>query len=388
MKKIYTLLLFVLPLFVSAQGIEFFEGSFEEAKLEAQKQEKLIFVDCYTTWCGPCKMMTRDIFPNEEVGKFYNKNFIAMKLDMEKEAGMRFGKKYPVSAYPTIYFLDENGETIQKAVGAKRVEEFIAVGKQIMKKNDRTDLYAQQYEEGNRDIDFVIKYAKELNKVGESSIGLANKYLKENPSITNEQKASLLLESATEADSKLFDQLLELKSEAINATSKEYFQTKVMAACNKTIDKAIEYEYDELLQEGIAKMKVAYPSEASSFEHKSLMKYAKAFQNYDEWAKHAKKYFKKSGKNYETYSTLIADVQGFYRKNEEAKKDMFKWYDGLLKCEECGDKEFLSYAELLLKNGEKAKALEIANSLITKNKSEGKPTVMAERFIKYVESQT
>lgn len=388
MKKLYTLFLIALPILISAQGIEFFDGTFEEAKQVAQDQEKLIFVDCYTTWCGPCKMMTRDIFPNEEVGKFYNKNFIAMKLDMEKEAGMMFGKKYPVSAYPTIYYLDEQGKIIQKVVGAKRVQEFIAVGKSIIKKNDRSETYAQQFEDGNRDYDFIIKYAKELNKVGKSSIGMANQYLKEKPEISKDQKATLLLEAASEADSKLFDQLVELKSEAISATSKEYYEQKVIAACDKTIDKAIEYEYDDLLQEGIQKMKSAFPSKAASFEHKSLMRYAIAFQSYEEWAKHAKKYFKKSGKNYETYSTLISDVQGFYRKNEEAKKSMFKWYDALLKCEECGDKEFLNYAQLLFENGEKQRAMEVANSLLDKNKDAGKDTAMVERFIQYLQSHS
>jgi len=119
-----------------------------------------------------------------------------------------------------------------------------------------------------------------------------------------------------------------------------------------------------------------------------LMKYAKAFQSYDEWAKHAKKYFKKSGKKYETYATLITDVQGFYRSNEEAKKSMFKWYDELIKCVECGDKEFLTYAQLLLENGEKTKALEIANDLLAKSKSEGKDTGMVEKFIQYIESHS
>ena len=135
-------------------------------------------------------------------------------------------------------------------------------------------------------------------------------------------------------------------------------------------------------------MKESVPSKAKAFEYQSLMKYAKAFQNYEEWAKHAKKYFKKSGKKYETYATLIADVQGFYRSNDEAKKSMFKWYDELVKCVECGDKEFLTYAQLLLENGEKTKALEIANDLLAKTKSEGKDSVMVERFIKYIESQS
>lgn len=388
MKKLYILLLLISPFNISAQGIEFFEGDFKEAKELAQKQDKLIFVDCYTTWCGPCKRMSNSIFPDEGVGKVYNKNYISLKLDMEKEQGMRFGKKYPVSAYPTMFYLDSEGEIIQKVVGGKTIQDFIAIGKKMIKQNDRSDSYAKQFEDGNRDYDFILKYVKELNKVGKSPIALANKYFKEDPAIDSNQKAVLLLEAVTEADSKLFDQLISLKSEAINSTSEKYFNEKVIAACSKTVDKAIEYEYDDLLQESIAKMKESIPSKARTFEHQSLMKYAKAFQTYEEWAKHAKKYFKKAGKNYETYATLIADVQGFYRSNDEAKKNMFKWYDELIKCVECGDKEFLTYAQLLLENGEKTKALEIANDLLVKTKSEGKDSRTVERFIQYIESQS
>lgn len=388
MKKLYTLLLIAAPLIVSAQGIEFFDGTFEEAKEIAQEQDKLIFVDCYTTWCGPCKRMSSSIFPNAEVGKVYNKNYISLKLDMEKEQGMRFGQKYPVSAYPSMFYLDAQGEIIQKVVGGKTVLDFIAIGKKMVTQNDRTDSYAQQFEDGNRDYDFILKYVKEINKVGKSPITLANKYFREEPSIDANQKATLLLEAVTEADSKLFDQLIALKPEAVKATSENYFDEKIIAACTKTVDKAIEYEYDDLLQEGILKMKESVPSRAKAFEYQSLMKYAKAFQNYEEWAKHAKKYFKKSGKKYETYATLIEDVQGFYRSNDEAKKSMFKWYDELVKCAECGEKEFLTYAQLLLENGEKTKALEIANDLLAKNKSEGKDSRMVEKFIQYIESHS
>jgi len=376
------------PIIISAQGIEFFEGTFEEAKELAQKNDKLIFVDCYTTWCGPCKRMSNSIFPDAGVGKVYNKHYIALKLDMEKEQGMRFGQKYPVSAYPSMFYLDAEGEIIQKVVGGKTIQDFIAIGKKMVTKNDRTESFAKQFEEGKRDYDFMVKYIKEINKVGKSPIAVANKYFKENPAIDSKQKAVLLLEAVTEADTKLFDQLTSLKDEAINATSKEYFNEKVIAACTKTVDKAIEYEYDDLLQEGITKMKESIPSKGKVFEYQSLMKYAKAFQSYEEWAKHAKKYFKKSGKKYETYATLITDVQGFYRSNDEAKKSMFKWYDELIKCVECGDKEFLTYAQLLLENGEKTKALEIANDLLAKSKSEGKDTGMVEKFIQYIESHS
>lgn len=86
-----------------AQGIEFFHGTWEEVKAKAKEADKLVFVDAYTTWCGPCKRMAANIFPLPEVGEFYNANFINYKLDMEKGEGPDFARKYGVRAIPPLY---------------------------------------------------------------------------------------------------------------------------------------------------------------------------------------------------------------------------------------------------------------------------------------------
>ena len=77
MKKICSTLVvfFALIGFVAAQGIEFFHGTWVEALAEAKKQEKPIFVDAYTTWCGPCQMMSKNVFTHADVGAFFNENF-------------------------------------------------------------------------------------------------------------------------------------------------------------------------------------------------------------------------------------------------------------------------------------------------------------------------
>ena len=72
------------------QGIEFFHGTWEEALLKAKTEDKLIFVDAFTTWCGPCKNMAANTFPDPAVGELFNKYFISMKIDMEKEMGLEF----------------------------------------------------------------------------------------------------------------------------------------------------------------------------------------------------------------------------------------------------------------------------------------------------------
>jgi thiol:disulfide interchange protein len=124
------------------QGIEFFHGTWDEAIAEAKKQERPIFVDAFTTWCGPCKMMSKSVFTNEEVGAFFNENFVSMKIDMEQPEGTKFQKTYPVSAYPTLYFIGSDGKVIKRIVGAMQVEEFIKEGKSALGRVDNMDEFA------------------------------------------------------------------------------------------------------------------------------------------------------------------------------------------------------------------------------------------------------
>ena len=126
MKKIIVLL--VNMLFVSsvyAQGISFFSGSWNDVLIEAKQKKKVVFVDVYTEWCGPCKLMEKNVFSDEQVGKYYNVNFICYKLDGEKGEGPEIVKKYGIKGYPTCLYLDEDGKLLYRFSGAKDVNEFL-----------------------------------------------------------------------------------------------------------------------------------------------------------------------------------------------------------------------------------------------------------------------
>ncbi|MDR6781550.1 thioredoxin-related protein [Pedobacter africanus] len=86
MKKL--ILLFVLLPFLGLaqdKGTHFEHGlSWQQVKEKAKKENKYLFVDCFTTWCGPCKYMTSTIFPQEKVGDFFNKNFVNVKVQFDK----------------------------------------------------------------------------------------------------------------------------------------------------------------------------------------------------------------------------------------------------------------------------------------------------------------
>lgn len=123
MKHILILLgCFLFSISTSGQneGIRFFEGSFSDVKKQAASSAdntKLIFFDCYTSWCGPCKRMAKEFFTLKEAGDFFNSNFINYKADMEKGEGIELAKKYKISMYPTFLILDASGTEVGRVLG-------------------------------------------------------------------------------------------------------------------------------------------------------------------------------------------------------------------------------------------------------------------------------
>ena len=100
-------------------GIKFSNANTLSAALEqAIEKDKLVFVDIYTTWCMPCKMMDEDVFPDTNLGNYFNENFINLKVDAEKGTGPTIATLFGIYAYPTLLFLDNKGNVLEQKVGA------------------------------------------------------------------------------------------------------------------------------------------------------------------------------------------------------------------------------------------------------------------------------
>lgn len=79
---------------------------------KAEKVQKPVFVDFYTTWCTPCKMMEEDIFTDKNLANYYNRNFVIYKVDCEKGNGANLAAIYGINNYPTLLFLDVKGNIL------------------------------------------------------------------------------------------------------------------------------------------------------------------------------------------------------------------------------------------------------------------------------------
>jgi thioredoxin-related protein len=139
MKYILLLFAFVLaPQLAQSQEINWM--TMNEA-LEAQKKNpKKIFVDVYTTWCGPCKLLDKNTFTNKDVINYLNKNFYSVKFNAEgteevtyngftytnpryqegrkgRNATHQFTGALKVTGYPSLAYFDEQGNFIQAVPG-------------------------------------------------------------------------------------------------------------------------------------------------------------------------------------------------------------------------------------------------------------------------------
>ncbi len=113
-------------------GISFHEGTWEEALKTAEEEGKPIFLNISASWCGPCNALKAKTFPDGEVGEFYNANFINVMVDGEKGEGIELARKYEISGYPSLIFVDSNGEFIAQTAGYRNPEQFVEIGKVII----------------------------------------------------------------------------------------------------------------------------------------------------------------------------------------------------------------------------------------------------------------
>ena len=118
-------------------GIKFMEENWNKALQEAKKQNKPIFLDAYTTWCGPCKMLKSKTFTDKVVGEFFNKNFINIALDMEKGDGLAVAEKYNINAYPTLIITDGDQKSVSVSEGFMEPAQLMEFAKYVLAKKSK-----------------------------------------------------------------------------------------------------------------------------------------------------------------------------------------------------------------------------------------------------------
>ncbi|MDZ4747744.1 MAG: thioredoxin domain-containing protein [Saprospiraceae bacterium] len=359
--------LFLTTLSVAGQGIEFYHGTWEEAILKAKAEDKIIFVDAYTTWCGPCKRMAASTFPDQAVGELFNQHFLSLKIDMEKEMGLEFKKKFPVNAYPTLFFIDYDQVLIRQAVGAKSPADLIALGESIIAKYDKSTKYEAAYASGDRSYQLVYDYVAALNKSGKPSVKIANDYLLEEKDLTTPENLKFILEAASQVDCQCFDLFEQYRSNISKVVSEETINAKVRQACNNTVKRAIEFESPELIGLAAYAMKRNIPSEADRFRSDSEIKYALALHDLsriqDLVNSHVRKFIKNDPAS---LNQMALDLDKYAADDQTCRLMAIDLAGKAAKEKDATAAYITTYANLVYKTNGKAEAVKILDEALHK----------------------
>jgi len=413
MKTIITILLLVpLTLFSQTSGIAFFEGTWKQALKKAKKENKLLFVDCYADWCGPCKWMDKNVFPTEEAGAFYNKHFISYKLDMEKGEGPEIKKKYEVKSYPAYLYVDGEGKTLHRTGGRMNTEAFIAAGQTALDPQQRLDFFAKKYEAGDNSLDLIEKYAAMQTAAGkyDKAKEAVRRYLAQfdEKSMADEDKWELVKKYCAGFSDKEYQYVLENKQLFTDAQGEEaatYLYQGAYAELWKAGKNKDEAKFQTLLAVISGNVKQEYVEK--SVLNARLTYYENAGR-WDEYATAAVQYIENgyyklpAEASEEVKERLAADnmsYEDYIRKAESTRLNNHAWdfYEHIdqpdLLQKALGwversielDENYYNldtYAALLFKTGNTAKAAEIANKAIEAAKANGEDYSATEQLLK------
>ncbi|AEW01220.1 hypothetical protein A4D02_32865 [Niastella koreensis] len=200
--------------YTQERGISFCHKlSWQELLKRAKKENKYIFLDCHTTWCGPCKRMSLNIFPLQEVGDYMNKYFISAKLQMDttvqdndeikawyKDAEA-MAHRYSINVYPTLLYFNPRGELVYKiSTSFTDPKTFIASAEIARNPNNSFGKLLGEYNDGNRDTS-LLKYlavAARNEKNRALTIKVSNEYAIEVLKLYNNLKDSSIYKSLAE----------------------------------------------------------------------------------------------------------------------------------------------------------------------------------------------
>ncbi|UMQ43635.1 thioredoxin family protein [Chryseobacterium sp. Y16C] len=390
MKSIVTGLFIFISLFSFAQdGIQFQELPFKDLVAKAKKEKKLVFIDAYASWCGPCKMMEKNVFVTKSVGDFFNKNFVNARIDMEKGEGREVAAKFGVHSYPTYLFLNGDGELVYQNYGYMEESMFLLMAQDINSPNNAKGSLKERFAKGEKDPEFLVNIIK-LNSTSDFEFAkkASERYFenkRKTEELTKDEIGYLLyfLKSTEDPNYKVF---VSRKAEVIKfLPEKTYSDFDHQLILSKIVAQSIDEKSKKINEDYF--MKTAEPlvgkEEAITKLNQTKLAYYEQAANFAEYEKTALEYYKKTDSFDPNELLKAAWIFSEHVKNKPSLKKAAEWAEqSVMRGETSENTYILAKIYFLTGNKEIAKNFaEMSRNMAVQN---NKDASLAEELLKQI----
>jgi uncharacterized protein YyaL (SSP411 family) len=364
---------------IGTEGVRFIHEDFDKALAQAKTENKILFMDAYTTWCGPCKLMTKNTFPDAEVAALYNKNFVNLKLDMEKGMGPALLTRYGITAFPTLLFVDGDGNLVHKALGFQDVEQFIELGNTVLAGSQTLSSWTKRYDNGDRTPAFLKDYAMKLAEAYDKRKGqVAEEYLATQTDWLNDENLEFVYKNTEGVDGKLFPFLVKNKKAFEKLTNAAEVDAKIQSML---VDKIFDEKNLPTLTYADSLIQMVYEKQADKMSKKYRIDYARMKGDRKGFADAAVNYLKKYDKDAAELNEIATT---FFEQIDDKKmlKKAISWSKKAINLDKNSGVNYLTLANLYNKIGKKSKAIKALETSIYVGKINSEETTEAETLLK------
>ncbi len=362
------LLLFVIPLFLNAQ-VTFIEVETQEQMNAAQKkasdQMLMLFVDVYADWCGPCKVMDREVYTDPSVADYMNANYVSVRMDGETDYGRIYASEQKLEGYPSMFIFSDDGERVSRIMGFTPPEELISSLRAINKGFKKMRAYRAGYLKQSLDAEEFADYISVLREMGnqEEAEALAAEYMDkvmESKTKLSDSDIRVVAFNMDQGDS--WWEGFASDPERLRRVLKEDYMLALEKIYNNTLVKAVEEERIDLISKMANQLAPLAEEESGAWDLRSLpfIQYYYYTGKNGELIAYVDERFLTDRKNDHRWlysaASQITDMDQQYQTELLLKKEL-EWYAQCIELEEHFDYFFYQgMVQFFLKEGEKAKS--------------------------------
>ncbi|MFN0217039.1 MAG: DUF255 domain-containing protein [Saprospiraceae bacterium] len=375
--RVYCFCLIFLPLFLPAQGIRFEQSSWPQTLAKAKSEGKLVFLDAVTSWCGPCKMMSKEVFPDSVLGDFFNRHFVSVKLDMERGEGIEISSRYKIWVYPSLLFVDDSGAVQHRSAGFHNPKELIELAKTALDPSRNLAALEKQYASGNRHREFMLKYLEAKTAAYDPDAGsIANDFLKTEEDLGTPENMDLLMRHVLDPYSRGFQFLLKNRLLFEEKYEKGEVKVKIESVFEDYLQRHPELQLGEIQR----LYGTVYPEGGEILASRYRLEYYRQKNDPENFARTALDHYTRYPSDDPDELNEMASIFADELSDPALLQTALAWVEKAISIRESSYYQY-TLAKVWLKMGKKKAARNAAERSLELAKREGEDTMLAEELL-------